>query len=740
MSTPPHPALVPLTYIVSIVGLTVNSPAYRYASFILIFGLFAHLLNHGMPVAQHLTATNLSTLFFTMSGLLALSNPHELRMVGQKQPTDELPVLGRIKWAVMLFISPRLVGWTAEPTFVLPPRSRRTSRLGFAAEQLVHLVCNLLVTNVATMVIEHTPEFRSNGPRLSNAPWLLRSLYCLTFAIASSSAIKMSHEAWVLVLLATGRWSPSEFAPIMGTWSNAYTLRKFWGHNQATALIELYSAFFISGLFHYTTEYFIFQNWSSGAIRFFILQAVAIHLEGIVIDFASSRLGSKQNKMWEVIGYIWVLQWFTWSLPIWIEPQINGGIIENGAKIQVIQTLCFGHTSNEHEHPNPESAAKCFKNTFFFPLTSLVPLTFLVSIVGLTVNSPTHRHTSFVLILGLFASAVYHGMPLAEQPTAVVLSIHFFAMSNFLALSNPHELRMVDQTQPTDELSVFARIRWAVMLLVSPRLVGWTVEPTTALPPRSRRTSRLLFAAEQLASLAFNIVVMNIATMAIDRTPEFQLNGPKFSNAPDESNPPKLDSSFAGDRSVVPFGLLPVLWDMGQCVYATQVLGTYLAPTAQTRVSSFFLYTGGPAVLTSSKMLTAHARFVSQKLLGLPRHSKVRTYLELYIAFFISGLLHYSLEYMSIKNWANGAIQFFTLQAVAIHLEDMVIAFASSRLGLKQNKMWEAIGYIWVVQWFGWSLPMWLEPRIRGGAVDNVPRVRIVETVCLYALERCPLV
>ncbi|KAJ8474872.1 hypothetical protein ONZ45_g15806 [Pleurotus djamor] len=298
---------------------------------------------------------------------------------------------------------------------------------------------------------------------------------------------------------------------------------------------------------------------------------------------------------------------------------------------------------------------------------------------------------------------------------------------------------MVDQTQPTDELSVFARIRWAVMLLVSPRLVGWTVEPTTALPPRSRRTSRLLFAAEQLASLAFNMVVMNIATMAIDRTPEFQLNGPKFSDAPWVS------------RSIHGLKFALATSSGMKVIHQSWILA--LLATGRWSPSDFspFFGTWGNAYTLRKfwgrtwhqllrHMLKTHARFVSQKLLGLPRHSKVRTYLELYLAFFVSGLLHYSLEYMTIKNRANGAIQFFTLQAVAIHLEDVMIALGSSGLGLKQNKMWEVIGYIWVVQWFGWSLPMWLEPRINGGAVDNVARVRIVETVCLYALKRCPLV
>ncbi|KAJ8462353.1 hypothetical protein ONZ45_g17968 [Pleurotus djamor] len=703
MSSPARLSFVLLIYIVSVVGLTLNSSTCRYASFILILSIFGYLASHGTSVAEHPANAVLTSFIFTTSGLLAFSNPHELRMAGQIKPTEELPVSARTKRAVMLLINPRLVGWNAEPSSALPPRSRRTSRLGFAAEQLVCLMFNTLMLNAATMVLDRTPQFQSNGPRLSDAPWISRSMHVLQFAHASSSMIKAGHYFWTLALLATGRWSPSDFRPIFGSWFNAYTVCKFWGRTwhqlirhtlttharfisrnvlgfprdtKVTKYVELYLVFFVSGLLHFVSEVFTLRNWTSGALRFFTLQAAAIHLEQTVIALAS-KLGLKRNLMWQAVG------------------------LPSSASLLTMSTA-----------PHP----------------SLVPLTYIVSIVGLTFNSPTYRYASFILIFGLFTRLLDHGMPVAQHLTATNLSTLFFTMSGSLALSDPHELRMVGQTQPTNELPVLGRIKWAVMLFISPRLVGWTAEPTFVLPPRSRRTSRLGFAAEQLVHLVCNLLVTNVASMVIEYTPEFRSNGPRLSNAPW-----LLRSLYCLTFAIASSSAIRMAHEVW--ILALLATGRWspsdFAPIMGTWSNAYTLrkFWGRTWHQVHRNMLTIHARFVTQKVLRLPRHNQATALIELYSAFFISGLFHYTTEYFIFQNWSSGAIRFFILQAVAIHLEGIVIDFASSRLGSKQNKMWEVIGYIWVLQWFTWSLPIWIEPQINGGIIENGAKIQVIQTL-----------
>lgn len=78
-----------------------------------------------------------------------------------------------------------------------------------------------------------------------------------------------------------------------------------------------------------------------GSMRFFLLQALAIHCEDTLISLAGG-MGVKQSKMWEIAGYIWVWQWFTWCIPAWVGPLLESGV--PGAKVEIIQGMCTYHS------------------------------------------------------------------------------------------------------------------------------------------------------------------------------------------------------------------------------------------------------------------------------------------------------------------------------------------------------------------------------------------------------------
>jgi hypothetical protein len=92
-----------------------------------------------------------------------------------------------------------------------------------------------------------------------------------------------------------------------------------------TTYFKLFTTFLISGLAHATGDYILHQNFSQGtSIQFFLLQAVGITFEDAVIALAS-RLGYKESRAFKIIGVIWVFAWFTFSLPIWLEPMVHAG-------------------------------------------------------------------------------------------------------------------------------------------------------------------------------------------------------------------------------------------------------------------------------------------------------------------------------------------------------------------------------------------------------------------------------
>ena len=127
-------------------------------------------------------------------------------------------------------------------------------------------------------------------------------------------------------------------------------------------------------------------------------------------------------------------------------------------------------------------------------------------------------------------------------------------------------------------------------------------------------------------------------------------------------------------------------------------------------------------------------RLVANKLLKLPRGSSRSSYTQLYVAFFLSAIIHSSGDFMLEKRMVYRSFRFFLLQAVIITLEDLAIYIAKFLLrqgGIelkpgRVNESWaetavRVIGYCWVTLWFCLTLPIWLdEPNSIGfGRADR---------------------
>ena len=127
-------------------------------------------------------------------------------------------------------------------------------------------------------------------------------------------------------------------------------------------------------------------------------------------------------------------------------------------------------------------------------------------------------------------------------------------------------------------------------------------------------------------------------------------------------------------------------------------------------------------------MFAGLGRLVANKLLKFPRGSNRSSYTQLYIAFTLSGLLHFSGDFMFEKRMVYYSFKFFLLQAVAITFEDIAIHIAKRilrRRGVevkpeKADESWaelvaRVVGYCWVTLWFCSTLPIWVdEPNTVG--------------------------
>lgn len=100
----------------------------------------------------------------------------------------------------------------------------------------------------------------------------------------------------------------------------------------ASSYVQLYTAFFISGIIHYTGDYMVSHQWQGRSLHFFLLQAVAITIEDGVIGFGKMLGIRGSGDVWKALGFAWCWVWFAYSLPIWLTPVFEAAVLRNGAQ------------------------------------------------------------------------------------------------------------------------------------------------------------------------------------------------------------------------------------------------------------------------------------------------------------------------------------------------------------------------------------------------------------------------
>lgn len=102
------------------------------------------------------------------------------------------------------------------------------------------------------------------------------------------------------------------------------------------------------------------------------------------------------------------------------------------------------------------------------------------------------------------------------------------------------------------------------------------------------------------------------------------------------------------------------------------------------------------------------SNFLARDVLHLPRPSILERYTNVFIVFFLSGVMHLVLDFVSDVPWAlSGSMHFFLSFVVGIMIEDGVQALWKrisppqiSKDGEVQTPLWKkAVGMLWVMMW-----------------------------------------
>ncbi|KAJ4340592.1 hypothetical protein N0V95_007467, partial [Ascochyta clinopodiicola] len=107
------------------------------------------------------------------------------------------------------------------------------------------------------------------------------------------------------------------------------------------------------------------------------------------------------------------------------------------------------------------------------------------------------------------------------------------------------------------------------------------------------------------------------------------------------------------------------------------------------------------------RVCSSPAIFVVRDVLHLRKGSFASKYLQLFIGFGVSGLVHGGASMLYHGSFEDdGAMKVFLGQAVIIFFEDHLIAFGK-RLGFKDSLFWRLVGFVWTILAVGASMESW---------------------------------
>ncbi|KAJ6453725.1 membrane bound O-acyl transferase family-domain-containing protein [Mycena sanguinolenta] len=338
-------------------------PIPPLTAYVLLSTTGAFLSDYGLGLAWLL-------LFCFSSDYILLTDVQRTlrQMPAPKEPIENASLWRRTQWAISLLHSPRGVGWAHEPTTALPAHPTRTSRVAFIANRLLKTLLFFLVHDAANLHVRYNTMFRGDGPGWRADGWAWRAVVVLSWALSSYSSMMMTANILSIVSVASELSRPEDWPALFGTPHEAYTIRKFWGRgwhqlmrrfvsthgkylaqgvlelrpgSNASSYVQLFTAFALSTFIHYGAETMALRSWHGGALAFFMLQPCIITVEDFLL-FVARKAGMRERATVRRLGYLWVWAWFTLTLPIWEEPLVRAGQMEEGIGFSIWMGLWRG--------------------------------------------------------------------------------------------------------------------------------------------------------------------------------------------------------------------------------------------------------------------------------------------------------------------------------------------------------------------------------------------------------------
>ena len=172
---------------------------------------------------------------FTLFDLLVLTDVQRVLSRKGKTPKEspihEKGFWERLKWSFSLVTSIRGVGWSHEPTAILPKPTRvARTRPEFLFQSALTLVQSLGLYILADIAMMLDPAFQRIGPSFHapDRPWYLRPTV-LAYGLAGRAIISAVYTIAASVSVGLGWTEPGAWPPYFGEFKEAWSVQRFWG-------------------------------------------------------------------------------------------------------------------------------------------------------------------------------------------------------------------------------------------------------------------------------------------------------------------------------------------------------------------------------------------------------------------------------------------------------------------------------------------------------------------------------
>ncbi|PPR07937.1 hypothetical protein CVT24_000827 [Panaeolus cyanescens] len=357
-------------------------------------------------------------------------------------------------------------------------------------------------------------------------------------------------------------------------------------------------------------------------------------------------------------------------------------------------------------------------------LLMLVTLT-----TGIAMKPSPYRGLLFLLMTLFYLYTLFAPSADTQDPEMIYqmglsASIQMGQAFDFMIVNEPQLVLRRKDADPKVHISkqsLFSRLLWATNLYINSRGANWNFEA----PNLAHSTlPRPAFVVSRAKWAAFFLVALDVLNIYAKRNP-----------------------ILSGE---VPFGTygfgwqtwnVMVYWTTVYCYmqFAHCVLSSITVMLGVSSVNDWPSWHGHPSTAVSIRKfwgttwhqalrrpLATMGKFIANDKLRYPKGSFVSSYIQLYVAFIMSGLIHASADWILMKNLSSfkGNLLFYSSQALVISFEDAVVGFAN-RLGMKANKFPKVLLYVWVIVCLGFTSPVWFQHMIKVG-LNFAPPVSVV--------------